>query len=1087
MENNTYTQIRLRNDSQSNWLKYNPVLLRGELAISFMENDEVKIKIGDGVTAYALLPFFGGISKSDIEGLLTDYAKKTDVPTAVSQLTNDEGYITMSDVELKKYVTLSQVTEQINLILAEKDYANNTRVNEIESKIPTDIVTSEQLQAVENIANGKATMAEVDTKLTQYTKTTGFATINNQPIVNGGNIEIQGGSTIDVDAEMNLKSTNPVQNKVVTKRINDVEAKIPLDTVTSAQLQAVETIANGKTTMAEVEAKGYATDASLATVAKSGSFNDLTDKPNIPSGVVVDLTLDKLSNNAVANSAVTTKIEEVEGVVNTKTTLAEVAQQGYAKSSEIPTDTVTSAEVEQAITAKGYQTSEQVESAITAKGYQTAENVESAITAKNYTTLAEVNQQGFAKTSEIPEPIVVDDTMSDSSTNPVQNKIINDKLNTLKGEVDSKTTLTEVEAKGYATTSAVDTKLTEYTKTTGFATINNQPIVNGGNIDIQGGGSVTVDTELSTSSENPVQNKVITTKINSVESIANSKTDIATVEQTITAKNYVAKDAFATINGNVITEGGNINIQGGGGSSQTINEIPDAEAKIEFKENEINKFTATDLISLEINAITAMPLESNYYFHSGATATTINLLGEYKVVGDISNLTPNTDYLMAIKDGYVVIATVGDYRPIVNWAEITDKPDVQTAEQVEQTITAKNYVPKDAFATINGSPITEGGDIKIEAGSDITVDERIDINSNNPVENVSIAKEINTIKKNIPNITDEEWVFTMADGSTIRKNVSINMVNYFYVKNEYPIVNNLTFSKPNSLSINLEYSTDGGNTWTEWTDFANNKIPMEANSKVYLRGTNNTLGNNENTYSRINAEYKFSVGGDLTTLLSPKGNVLDLNLNGEYSCFYGLFQDDKNLINAKELILPSTTLTDSAYAYMFKGCSNLVSAPVELPSLHLRNDCYYGMFWDCYSLIGTPYLPAAELSDSCYCLMFNNCSSIKNIPIMKVKSIVSSCFNQMFNNCTGLEKVRLYFDRCENYGLNSMFQGCTNLNYIEINATFWIGSSAGRWLKNVSPTGTFVKPKELATDSGYGTIPTNSENGIPEGWTIIDK
>lgn len=42
----------------------------------------------------------------------------------------------------------------------------------------------------------------------------------------------------------------------------------------------------------------------LHTVATSGSYNDLLDKPNIPSGVVVDLNLDGTSNNAVANSAV---------------------------------------------------------------------------------------------------------------------------------------------------------------------------------------------------------------------------------------------------------------------------------------------------------------------------------------------------------------------------------------------------------------------------------------------------------------------------------------------------------------------------------------------------------------------------------------------------------------------------------------------------------------------------------------------------------------------------------------------------------------------------------------------------------------
>lgn len=46
----------------------------------------------------------------------------------------------------------------------------------------------------------------------------------------------------------------------------------------------------------------------LASVATSGSYNDLTDKPVIPSGVTVDQTLDTSSTNAIANSAVATAL-----------------------------------------------------------------------------------------------------------------------------------------------------------------------------------------------------------------------------------------------------------------------------------------------------------------------------------------------------------------------------------------------------------------------------------------------------------------------------------------------------------------------------------------------------------------------------------------------------------------------------------------------------------------------------------------------------------------------------------------------------------------------------------------------------------
>ena len=62
---------------------------------------------------------------------------------------------------------------------------------------------------------------------------------------------------------------------------------------------------DGKASNTHNHTKSQITDfPTLHTVATSGSYNDLLDKPNIPSGVVVDLNLDGTSNNAVANSAV---------------------------------------------------------------------------------------------------------------------------------------------------------------------------------------------------------------------------------------------------------------------------------------------------------------------------------------------------------------------------------------------------------------------------------------------------------------------------------------------------------------------------------------------------------------------------------------------------------------------------------------------------------------------------------------------------------------------------------------------------------------------------------------------------------------
>lgn len=55
------TRIILRNDSSANWLtNETQVLLKGEVGIEFLADGKVKMKIGDGTTAWSALPYFGG-------------------------------------------------------------------------------------------------------------------------------------------------------------------------------------------------------------------------------------------------------------------------------------------------------------------------------------------------------------------------------------------------------------------------------------------------------------------------------------------------------------------------------------------------------------------------------------------------------------------------------------------------------------------------------------------------------------------------------------------------------------------------------------------------------------------------------------------------------------------------------------------------------------------------------------------------------------------------------------------------------------------------------------------------------------------
>lgn len=84
----------------------------------------------------------------------------------------------------------------------------------------------------------------------------------------------------------------------------------------------------------------------------------------------------------------------------------------------------------------------------------------------------------------------------------------------------------------YATTTQLNSKQDTLVSGQNIKTINGQSVIGEGNIDITGGGTITVDSELSTVSENAVQNKVITNALNDKA----SKTELSNVSTEVGQK-----------------------------------------------------------------------------------------------------------------------------------------------------------------------------------------------------------------------------------------------------------------------------------------------------------------------------------------------------------------------------------------------------------------------------------------------------------------------------------------------------------------------------------------------------------------------
>ena len=264
----------------------------------------------------------------------------------------------------------------------------------------------------------------------------------------------------------------------------------------------------------------------------------------------------------------------------------------------------------------------------------------------------------------------------------------------------------------------------------------------------------------------------------------------------------------------------------------------------------------------------------------------------------------------------------------------------------------------------------------------------------------------------------------------------------FYVENITNSDETLTIKGSDRNPIEIQSSLNGTSWVSQGTTSTATPITLTIipGRKLYLRASTDRWGYDYWDYDQHGDYLHFvggtriqgvsRVGGNIMSLLrgsSFTGNETSFPANKSY-IFFDLFLVNTALQDAHMLILPVTSLKESCYGNMFKGCTSLIEPPI-LPATTLTSACYEGMFEGCTSLVDTPVLPATTLTVYCY---------------------------------------------------RHMFYGCTSLNHIRclatnISATECVMS----WVNGVAANGTFIKnPNMSSWPSG--------DSGIPSGWTIQD-
>lgn len=273
-------------------------------------------------------------------------------------------------------------------------------------------------------------------------------------------------------------------------------------------------------------------------------------------------------------------------------------------------------------------------------------------------------------------------------------------------------------------------------------------------------------------------------------------------------------------------------------------------------------------------------------------------------------------------------------------------------------------------------------------------------------------------------------------------------------------------AEPRTISA----STDGGQTWLEWTSSfgGTHKIMLNAGEKLLLKGENDSYADvivdeygTNIPHCVLEGEKNFKIYGNIMSLVSGDNFAENKTITKDYAFYFFLsgklttesgVTGNFNIKDISNLVLPATTLTKGCYYRLFSQFASITTAP-ELPATTLGEHCYEGMFLGCTSLTTAPALPATTLAEFCYQYMFNGCTSLTTAPELPATTLAEYCYRYMFN-------------------------GCTSLNYIKCLATdiSAIGCTTD-WVNGVSSTGTFVKKAAM---TGW----TRGKNGIPTGWTI---
>lgn len=440
---------------------------------------------------------------------------------------------------------------------------------------------------------------------------------NGNVTVNVGSGGGTGGTNITVDSTLSSTSTNPVQNKVIYAALNNKLDK------------------NGTATYAVRDSSGniisstYAKKTDLSSYVKSinNVKPDSAGNVNISTGgggsnITVDTTLDSTSSNAIANKAVYAALNNKLDKTGTAAAATKATQDSYGN-----------------VIVTTYARKSDL------SGYVKTINNQEPDANGNIN----ISTGGGGSGSNI----TVDTTLSSTSNNPIANKAVYTALNN-KLEKNGTAMYASRDSSGnvFGSTYATKTELSKCVKS-----INNLTPDSSGNVNIStngGGTNITVDTTLSATSTNAIQNKAVYAALNG--KLDKTGTAAAATKATQDgAGNVITTTYIKTVNNLKPDASGNVNVSaGGGGVSTSTANTWTAQQDFRYLGVAFERYNSANISGSSVTPNTSMAV----YVASGAftinMATIASRLSYNQATVFSAYITSDADYALTISDAGTV-------------------------------------------------------------------------------------------------------------------------------------------------------------------------------------------------------------------------------------------------------------------------------------------------------------------------------------------------------------------------------------------------------------------------------------------------